>query len=84
MQDTNRSRTVKTLLITYKTRSHTKTADERMKTMKESEQMEKEKFPETENKEESNTPSGNKEQNRLFVHTMGNGWSYFTRSNCAL
>ena len=40
----------------------TKTADESVKTMKESEKAEKEKFPETENKEESNTPSGNEEK----------------------
>ena len=48
----------------------TKTADESMKTMKESEKMEKEKFPETENKEESNTPSGNKEQTACVSDVM--------------
>ena len=40
----------------------TKTADESVKTMEESEEMGKEKFPETENKDESNTLSGNEEK----------------------
>ena len=45
----------------------TKTADESMKTMEESE---KEKFPETENKEESNTLSGNEEKTACVSELM--------------
>ena len=45
----------------------TKTADESMKTMEESE---KDKFPETENKEESNTLSGNEEKTACVSELM--------------
>lgn len=55
---------------TGKACEETKTEDESMKTMEESEKMEKEKFPETENKEESNTLSGNEEKTACVSDVM--------------
>ena len=53
-----------------KASEETKTADESMKTMEESEKMKKEKFPETENKQESNSLSENEEKTACVSDVM--------------